>query len=143
MMGRLRPATGRTGLNVVGNEGDHTRPVELPSNILQRLTDPRVAREAMIVSGPKNVKANVFVVGNIYATLIEQKFAIFGKRPLSGRLWGRRTIPKSLKLPSSLRVREETLLNRREKGRSIQQNSTKQLTRLEHLQIIMRVRRRI
>jgi hypothetical protein len=97
----------------------------------------------MIVSGPKNIKANVLVVGNIYATLIEQKFAIFGKRPLSGGLWGRRTIPKSLKLLSGPRVREETLFDRREKSRSVEQNSTKQLTRLEHLQIIMGIRRRI
>jgi len=100
-------------------------------------------REAMIVSGPKNIKTNVLVVGNIYATPIKQEFAIFGKRPLSGRLWGRRTIPKSLKLSSSLGIREEALLDRREKSRSVEQNSTKQLTRLEHLQIIMRIRRRI
>src|SRR5215472_4657065 len=106
MMGRLHLATGHTGLNVVSNEGDHTRPVELPLNILQCLTDPRMAREAMIMSGPKNVKANVFVVGNIYATLIEQKFAIFGERPLSRGLWGQRAISKSLKLSSSLRVHE-------------------------------------
>src|SRR5215471_11249353 len=134
MVGGLRLSTGRTGFNIVGNEGDHPRPVELPSNILQRLTDARMPREAMIVSGPKNIKTNVLVVGNIYATPIKQEFVIFGKRPLSGRLWGRRTIPKSLKLSSSLGIREEALLDRREKSRSVEQNSTKQLTRLKHLQ---------
>ena len=76
VMEGLAAATDRTGMDVIGNEGDHFGPIELATNVLDRLSDARVTREAVIMARAQDIQSGGLVVGHIQLTLVAKEIAI-------------------------------------------------------------------
>src|SRR5882672_10103269 len=55
VMKGLAAATDRTGVDVIGNKGDHLGPIELVANVLDRLSDAGVTCEVVVVAGAKDI----------------------------------------------------------------------------------------
>src|SRR5882724_11490602 len=60
----------RTRVDVVGNEGDHSGPIELTTDVLDHLGDGRMSSQAMVVVGVKDVQLDILIVGDIEQSLI-------------------------------------------------------------------------
>ena len=136
-MRRLRSLARRAGLDIVGDKGDHFGPVELASNVLDGLANARVTGEAMVVRRSKDVESNIFVVRDIYATFEKEEFAIVGQGPFVVGRRGRFPVEESSKVRMSFGVGEESLLDRREECGGVEEDGANDLTRLEHLLIVL------
>ena len=55
VMEGLAAATDRTGVDVIGDKGNHLGPIELAVNVLDRLGDARVTSKAVIMAGAKDI----------------------------------------------------------------------------------------
>src|SRR5882724_12325355 len=60
----------RTRVDVVGDEGDHSGPIELMTDVLDRLGDARMSSQTMVMVGAKDVQSDVLIVGDIEQSLI-------------------------------------------------------------------------
>ena len=54
-----------TRTNVVSHEDHHLRPIELVMDVLDRLSNAKVASQAVVVTGVKDIQLGVLVVGDI------------------------------------------------------------------------------
>jgi len=63
-------------MDVVGDEGNHSGPIELMTDILDHLGDARVSSQAMVVMGAKDVQSVVLIVGDIEQSLVVKEVAI-------------------------------------------------------------------
>src|SRR5882724_4069583 len=61
----LAATADQTRVDVVGNEGDHSGPIELTTDVLDCLGDARMSSQAMVVVGAKDVQSDVRIVGDI------------------------------------------------------------------------------
>ena len=52
-------------MDVVSDESDHSGPIELTTDVLDRLSDARVSSQAMVVMGAKDIQLDVLIVGDI------------------------------------------------------------------------------
>jgi len=66
----------RTRVDVVGDEGYHSGPVELVTDILDGIGDARVSSQAMIVMGAQDVQSDVLIVRDIEQPLVAKEVAI-------------------------------------------------------------------
>ena len=62
---RLAVTADRTGVDVVGDEGDHLGPVELTTDVLERLGDAGVASQAVVVMGVEDVQLDILIIWDI------------------------------------------------------------------------------
>jgi len=56
-------------VDVVGDEHDHSWPVELVMYILDGLGDAGVSHQTMVVVGAQDVQSNVLIIGDIEQSL--------------------------------------------------------------------------
>ena len=63
-------------MNVVSDEGDHSGPIELRTNVLHHLGDTRVSSKVMVMVGAKDVQLDVLIVGDIEQSLVVKEVAI-------------------------------------------------------------------
>jgi len=63
-------------VDVVGDEGDHSGPIELTTDVLDRLGDARVSGQAMVMMRAEDVQSDVLIVGDIEQSLIVKEVAI-------------------------------------------------------------------
>jgi len=69
VMEGLATTADRTRMNVVSNEHDHSGPVELAMDILDRLGDCQVSSQAVVVMGVKDVQSGLLIVRDIESPL--------------------------------------------------------------------------
>ena len=62
---RLAATADRTRVDVIGDEGDHPRPVELTTDVLDRLGDARVAHQAVVVMGVEDIQSDILNIWDI------------------------------------------------------------------------------
>src|SRR5882672_1086614 len=79
-------ATDQTGVDVIGDKGDHLGPIELAANILDRFGDSRVTSEAVIMAGVKDIQSGGLVVQHIQLTLVAKEITILREGPWVGKL---------------------------------------------------------
>ena len=63
-------------MDVVSDEGDHSGPIELTLDVLDRLGDARVSSQAVVVMRAKDVQSDVLIVGDIEQSLVVKEVAI-------------------------------------------------------------------
>jgi len=63
-------------VDVIGYKSDHLGPIELATNVLDRLSDARVTREAVIMARAQDIQSGGLVVGHIQLTLVAKEIAI-------------------------------------------------------------------
>ena len=61
-------------MDVVSDEGDHSGPIELTTDVLDRLFDARVSGQAMVVMRAEDVQLDVLIVGDIAQCLCHDPF---------------------------------------------------------------------
>ena len=59
-----------TQMDIVGDKGNHSGPIELMTDILDRLGDARVSSQAMVMVGAKDIQSDILVVWNIEQSLV-------------------------------------------------------------------------
>ena len=69
-------ATDQTGVDVIGDKGDHLGPIELAANVLDSLSDARVTSEAVVVAGAKDIQSGGLVVGHVQLPLVAKETTI-------------------------------------------------------------------
>ena len=69
VMEGIAAATDRTGVDVIGDKGNHLGPIELGANILDCLGDAGVTSEVVIMAGVKDIQLGGLVVRHIQLTL--------------------------------------------------------------------------
>ena len=65
MVEGLAATADRTQVDVVGDEDNHSGPVELTTDVLDCLGDARVSGQAMVVMRAEDVQSDVLIVGDI------------------------------------------------------------------------------
>src|SRR5882672_3793005 len=73
VMEGLSVATDQTGVDVVGDKGDHLGPIELAVNVLDHLGNAMVTRKVVVMAGMKDTKLGGLVVGHIQLPLVEKE----------------------------------------------------------------------
>jgi len=63
-------------MNVVGDEHDHSGPVELAMDIHDCLGDARVSSQMVVMVGAKDVQLDILTVGDIEQSLIAKEVTI-------------------------------------------------------------------
>ena len=63
-------------MNVIGDEGYHSGPIELLTNILDGLGDARVSHQTVVVVGVQDVQLDVLIVGDIEQSLVVKEVSI-------------------------------------------------------------------
>ena len=63
-------------MDVVSNKGNHLGPIELTTDVLDRLGDARVSSQAMVMVGAKDVQSDVLIVGDIEQSLVVKEVAV-------------------------------------------------------------------
>jgi len=63
-------------VDVVSDEGDHSGPVELVADILDRFGDARVSSQAMIMMGVQDVQTDILIVGDVEQSLVVKEVTI-------------------------------------------------------------------
>ena len=63
-------------MDVVSDEGDHSGPIELMTDVLDRLGDARMSSQTMVMVGAKDVQSDVLIVGDIEQSLIVKEVTI-------------------------------------------------------------------
>src|SRR5882672_7085143 len=86
VMEGLAMATDQTRMDVISDKGDHLGPIELVVNILDHLGDARVASEAVIMAGAKDVQSGGLVVRHIELSLVAEEVTILREGPWVGQL---------------------------------------------------------
>ena len=76
VMEGLAATTHRTRVDVVSDKGDLSGPIELTTDVLDRLSDARVSSQAMVVMRAEDVQSDVLIVGDIEQSLIAKEVAI-------------------------------------------------------------------
>jgi len=66
----------RTQVDVVGDEGDHPGPIELTTDVLDRLGDARVSSQLMVMVGAKDVQSDILIVRDIEQFLVAKEVII-------------------------------------------------------------------
>ena len=61
---------------VVGDESNHSGPVELMTDILDHLGDARVSCQAMVMMGAKDIQTDLLVVRDIEQSLLAKEVTI-------------------------------------------------------------------
>jgi len=65
VMERLAVTADQAQMDVVGDEGNNSRPIELPMNVPNHFGDAWVASKAVVMAGGKDVQLGVLMVRNI------------------------------------------------------------------------------
>jgi len=76
VMEGLATTAHRTRVDVISDKGDHSGPIELTTDVLDRLGDARVSSQAMVMMGAEDVQSDVLIVGDIEQSLIAKEVAI-------------------------------------------------------------------
>jgi len=76
MMEGFAATAHRTRVDVVGDEGNHSGPVELTTDVLDCLGDARVSGQVMVMMRAEDVQLDVLIVGDIEQSLIAKEVAI-------------------------------------------------------------------
>jgi len=63
-------------MDVIGDKGDHSGPIELVMYILDHLGDAWVPSKAVIMIGAQNVQSDGMVVGDIKQSLVAKEVAV-------------------------------------------------------------------
>ena len=63
-------------MDVVGDKGDHSGPIELTTDVLDHLGDARVSSQAVVVMRVKDVQLDILIVGDIEQSLVAKEVAI-------------------------------------------------------------------
>ena len=63
-------------MDVVGDEGDHSGPIELTTDVVDRLGDARVSGQAMVVMRAEDVQSDILIVGDIEQSLVAKEVTI-------------------------------------------------------------------
>jgi len=63
-------------MDVVSDEGDHSGPIELATDILDCFGDARVSSQVMNVMGVQDVQSDVLIVRDIEQSLVAKEVAI-------------------------------------------------------------------
>jgi len=63
-------------MDVVGEKGDHSGPVELAMDILDCLGDARVSSQVVVMMGAKDVQLGLLIVGDVEQSLVAKEVAI-------------------------------------------------------------------
>jgi len=63
-------------MDVIGDKGDHSEPIELATYILDCLGDAWVPSKVVIVIGAQNVQSEGMVVGDIKQSLVAKEVAV-------------------------------------------------------------------
>ena len=86
VMEGLAAATDHTGVDIIGDKGDHFGPIELATNVLDHLGDARVTSEAVIMAGAKDIQSGGLVVGHVELSLVADEVTILREGPWVGQL---------------------------------------------------------
>ena len=63
-------------MDVVGDEHGHPGPIELSTDVLDRLGDARVSGQAMVMMRVEDVQSDVLIVRDIEQSLVVKEVAI-------------------------------------------------------------------
>ena len=63
-------------MDVVGDESDHSGPIELTTDILDRLGDAWVSRQVVVMMRVKDVQLDILIVGDIEQSLVAKEVTI-------------------------------------------------------------------
>jgi len=63
-------------VDIVGDEGNHSGPIELMMDVLDHLGDTRVSSQTVVMVGAKDVQSDVLIVRVIEQSLIAKEVAI-------------------------------------------------------------------
>src|SRR5467141_534093 len=134
VMEGLAAATDRTGVDVIGDKGDHLGPIELAANVLDCLGDARVTSEAVIMAGVKDIQSGGLVVGHVKLSLVAEEVTILREAPWVGKLNRRcncscrvRADSKACNMGLSDRVGLQAMTDRNEEGRRVEDNCVQYL----------------
>src|SRR5467141_1729388 len=131
VMEGLAMATDRTGVDVIGDKGDHLGPIELAANILDFLGDAGVTSEAVIMAGAKDIQLGGLVVRHVKLSLVAEEVTILREGPWVGKL--NRGCNCSCRVRAGLeacdmglsdRVGLQTMTDRNEEGGGVEDNCT-------------------
>jgi len=76
VMQGLAAAADQTRVNVIGDKGTNSGPIELPTNILDGLGDAGVSCQTVVVVGAKDVQSDLLIVRDIEQSLVAKEVAI-------------------------------------------------------------------
>ena len=63
-------------MNVIGDEGNYSGPIELPMNILDGLGDSGVSCQTVVMVGAQDVQSDVLTIGDVEQSLVAKEVAI-------------------------------------------------------------------
>jgi len=63
-------------MDVVGDESDHSGPIELMTDILDHLGDAWVSRQVVVMMRVKDVQLDILIVGDIEQSLVAKEVTI-------------------------------------------------------------------
>ena len=72
----LAATADRAQVDVVGDKGDHSGPIELTPDVLECFGDARVSSQTMVVVRAKDVQLDFLIVGDIEQSLVAKEVAI-------------------------------------------------------------------
>ena len=64
-------------MDVVGDEGNHSGPIELLLDVLDHLGNAQVSSKAVVMVGAKDIQLDVLIVGDIEQSLVAKEVAVF------------------------------------------------------------------
>src|SRR5882672_6274663 len=73
VMERLAVMTDHTGVDVVGDKGDDSGPIELTVDVLDHFGNAWVASQAVAMVGEKDVQLDVLIIMDIEETIIKKE----------------------------------------------------------------------
>jgi len=76
VMEGLAATADRAQVDVVGDKGDHSGPIELTPDVLECFGDARVSSQTMVVVRAKDVQSDLLIVGDIEQSLVAKEVAI-------------------------------------------------------------------
>ena len=63
-------------MDVVSDKGDHSGPIELVMDILDRLGDTWVSSQVMVMMGAEDVQLHILMIGDIEQSLVAKEVTI-------------------------------------------------------------------
>ena len=76
VMEGLAATADQTQMDLVNDEGNHSGPIELVTDVLDCLGDARMSSQAMIMMGVKDVQSDVLIVRDIDQSLVVKEVTI-------------------------------------------------------------------
>ena len=64
-------------MDVVGDKGDHSGPIELMTDVLDCLGNAQVSSQVMVMMGAKDIQLDVLTVRDIEQSLVAKEVTIF------------------------------------------------------------------